>query len=158
MPTSFHTRWDFDLETSRFIPRQNKTRSFENTVMSHFQRKRPERENESFFTTGTQNNLDCFSVEGFCSHYNRVFETMSCFYFFCPRQELRPSLTEDCNQRGSKKRAIDALRRHYKQEKGYKVIEMWECEWRRLYKTCNAVNNKSENTFFISVHLQLSNL
>ena len=42
MPTGLHTRWDFDLETSRFTPRQNKTRSFENMVMSYFQRTRPE--------------------------------------------------------------------------------------------------------------------
>ena len=32
MPTGVYTRWDLDSETSRFIPRQNETRSFENTV------------------------------------------------------------------------------------------------------------------------------
>ena len=36
-------------------------------------------------------------------------------------------------------RELDALRRHYIQEKGFKVIEMWECEWWRLYKTTNTV-------------------
>ena len=49
MPRGLYTRWDFDSETSRFTPRQNKTRSFENMVMSFFQRKRPECEIESFF-------------------------------------------------------------------------------------------------------------
>ena len=29
MPTGLYTRWDIDSETSRFTPRQNKTRSFE---------------------------------------------------------------------------------------------------------------------------------
>ena len=38
MPTSLYTRWDFDSETSRFTPRQNMTRRFENMVMSYFQR------------------------------------------------------------------------------------------------------------------------
>ena len=38
-------------------------------------------------------------------------------------------LTEEDNERGSKKRELDALRRHYIQEKGYKISEMWECEW-----------------------------
>ena len=37
MPTGLYTRWDLDSETSRFTPRRNKTRSFENTVMSFFQ-------------------------------------------------------------------------------------------------------------------------
>ena len=54
MPTGPYTRWDFDSETSRFIPRQNKTRSFENMAMSYFLRKRPDCEVESFFTTGRQ--------------------------------------------------------------------------------------------------------
>ena len=38
MPTRPYTRWDLDSGTSRFTPRQNKTGSFENKVMSYFQR------------------------------------------------------------------------------------------------------------------------
>ena len=129
MPTGLSTRWNLDSETSRFTSRQNKTRSFENMVMSYFQRTRPECENESFLTTSRQKKIDYFSVDGFSSHCNTVFEAMGCFCQFCACQELRPSLTEEDIQRGSKKRALDALRRHYIQEKGYKVIEMWECEW-----------------------------
>ena len=83
--------------------------------------------------------IDYFSVNGFFSHCNTVFEAMGCFYYFCPCQELRPFLTERDFQRGSKKRELDALRRHYIQEKGYKVIEMWECEGWRLYETANIV-------------------
>ena len=48
---------------------------------------------------------------------------MGCYYHFCPCQELRPSLLEEDIQRGSKKKELDALRRHYVQEKGFKVIE-----------------------------------
>ena len=72
---------------------------------------------------------------------------MGCFYHLCPYQELRPSLTEEDIQRGSKKRELDALRRHYIQEKGYKVIEMWECEWWRLYKTSNTVKQHIREHF-----------
>ena len=91
--------------------------------------------------------IDCFSVDGFCSHCNTVFEAMGCFYHFCPCQEMRPSLTEDDIQRGSKKRELDALRRHYLQEKGIKVIEMRECEWHRLYKTTNTVKQHIREHF-----------
>ena len=42
MPTGPYTRWDLDSEPSIFKPRQNKTRSFENRVMSYLQRTRPE--------------------------------------------------------------------------------------------------------------------
>ena len=124
MPTGLYTRWDLDSEMSRFTPRQNKTRSFENMVMSYFQRTRPECEIESFFTTGRQKKIDCFSVDGFCSNCNTVFEAMGYFHHFCPCQELRPSLTERDIQRGSKKRELDALRRQYIQEKGFNVFEM----------------------------------
>ena len=127
MPSGPYTRWDFDFETSRFTLRQNKTSTFENMVMSYFQRTRPKFENESFLTTGRQK-IDCFSVDGFCSDCNTVFEAMDCLYHFRPCQELRPSLTEEYFQRDSKKRELDALRRHYIQEKGFKIIEMWECE------------------------------
>ena len=41
-PTGLYTRSDFDSETSIFTLRQNKTRIFENMVMSYFQRARPE--------------------------------------------------------------------------------------------------------------------
>ena len=81
------------------------------------------------------------------SHCNTVFEAMGCFYHFCPCQELRLSFTEEDIQRGSKKRELDALRRHCIQEKGYKVIEMWECEWWRLYKTTNTVEQHIREHF-----------
>ena len=147
MPTGLYTRWDLDSETDRFTPRQNKTRSFENMVMSYFQRTRPECEIESFFTTSRQKKSDCFSVDGFCSCCNTVFEAMGCFYHFCPCQEVHHSLTEEDFQRGSKKRELDALRRHNIKEKGYKVIEMWECEWWRLYKTTNTLKQHIREHF-----------
>ena len=63
MPTGLYTRWDFDSETSRFTPRQNKTQRFEKMVMPYFQRTRPDC--LSFFTTGRQKKIDCLSVDGF---------------------------------------------------------------------------------------------
>ena len=72
---------------------------------------------------------------------------MGCFYHFCPCQGLRPSLTEKEIQRGSKKRELDVLRQHYLQEKGFNVIEMWECEWWRLYKTSNTVKQHIREHF-----------
>ena len=42
MPTGLYTRRDIDSETSRFTPQQKKTRSFENIVLTCFQRTRPD--------------------------------------------------------------------------------------------------------------------
>ena len=56
--------------------------------MSYFQRTRPDCKIESFYTTSRQKKIDRFSVDGFCSHCNTLFEAMGCFYHFCPCQEL----------------------------------------------------------------------
>ena len=57
MPTGLNTRWEYDSETKRFTARQNKSRSFENMVLSYFQRSRPDCKIESNVTTGRQKNL-----------------------------------------------------------------------------------------------------
>ena len=68
MPTGLYASWDFDLETSRFTPRENKTRSSENMVMCYFQPTRPQCGIERIFTTVRQQKIDCSSVDGFCFH------------------------------------------------------------------------------------------
>ena len=109
-------------------------------VMLYFQQATPDCKIESIYTTGRQGKIDHFNVDGFCFHCNTVFEAISCFYHFCPCQELLPSLTEEDIKRGSKKRELENLRRDYVQEKGFTGIELWECEWWRLYKT--TINDK----------------
>ena len=45
------------------------------------------------------------------------------------------------------RRELEALKRHYIQEKGFKVIEMWNCEWWRLYKRTNTVKQHIRKNF-----------
>ena len=63
MPTGLYTRWNYYTEYQKIIPRENKTRSFENMVLSYFQQTRPECKIESNVTTGRQKKIDCFSVD-----------------------------------------------------------------------------------------------
>ena len=42
MTTGLYTGREFDAESNRFKPQQNKSRNFENMVMSYFQRQRPD--------------------------------------------------------------------------------------------------------------------
>ena len=103
LPTGSYTIWNYDSESEKFMPRQNKTRSFENLVVSFFQQTRPECKIESNVTTGRQKKIDCFSVDGICNHCNAVFEAMGCFFHhYCPCQETRPSLTDNEFMRGIK--------------------------------------------------------
>ena len=93
-------------------------------VMSNFQATRPECKIESYYTTGQQKKIDCFSVDGYCDHCKTVFEAMGCYFHFCQCQEARPSLTDDDIKSGTKKREMDELRKDYNREKGYSIEEM----------------------------------
>ena len=66
---------------------------------------------------------------------------MGCYYHYCPCREARSSLTDTDIERGVKKRQQDKLRRDYIQQKGYQIVEMWECEWWILYKTDASVKS-----------------
>ena len=129
MPTGLYTRLNYDTESQKFIPRQNKTRSFEDMVLSYFQQTRPECKIESNVTTGRQTEIVCFSVDGICNHRNTVFEARGCFFQYCPCQEDRPSLTDNEIMKGIKNREQDQMRKEIIQQKGYKSVEMWECNW-----------------------------
>ena len=65
MPTGLYTRWDFHSETSTFTPRQNKTRSSENMVMSYFQRTRPEFEIKASLQQADRRKLTASMLMGF---------------------------------------------------------------------------------------------
>ena len=135
MPTGLYTRWEFDCDMQKFKARHNRSRNFENMVMSYYQKTRPECRIESFHTSGNQKKIDCFNVDGYCNHCKTVFEAMGCYYHFCPCQETRPSLSDEDIERGNKRREMDDLRREYIREKGYKIEDMWECEWWQNFKT-----------------------
>ena len=81
MPTGLYTRWYLDSETKRFTPRQNKTRNFENTVLSFFWRTRPECKIErGQYNKQTEESCRDVSFDGLYTYCNTVFETMRCFY------------------------------------------------------------------------------
>ena len=145
MPTGLYKRWEYDSETKRFTARQNKSRSFENMVLSYLQRSRPDCKIESNVTTGRQKKIDCFSVDGICYHCNTVFEALGCYYHNCSYQETRPSLTDI--ERRLKKRQQDEMRRDYIQQKCYQIVEMWECEWWSLYKIDASVKSLLRKNF-----------
>ena len=147
MPTGLYTPWEYDTESNRFEPQQNKSRNFKNIVMSDFQRQRPDCKIENFYNTGTWRKIDCFKADGFCAYCNTVFDAMGCFCHYCSCQEARASLTEDDIRSGDKKREMDQIRKQYIKEKGYNVVEMWECEWWNLYKKTTCAKEHLRGSF-----------
>ena len=77
--------------------RNNRTKNFENMVMSFYQELIPECKIESLYTIGKQKKIDCFHVDGYCDHCKTAFED----YHFCLCQKTRPSLSEQNIKRGT---------------------------------------------------------
>ena len=115
--------------------------------MSYLQSQRPEFTIESFYTTGKQKKTDCFSVDGFCAHCDKVFEAMGCYFHFCSLQESRASLSQEEMQRGNGKREHDELRSDYLRNKGYYIVEVWECKWWERVKEEENVRNHVRKNF-----------
>ena len=46
-----------------------------------------------------------------------------------------------------KKRQQDEMRRDYIQQKGYQIVEMWECEWWSLYEIDASVKSHLREKF-----------
>ena len=107
MLRGLYTQWENGTESNKLELHQNKSRNFENMVMSYFQRQRLNCKKENFYNTGTQKKIDRFKADIFCAHCNTVFEATGSFYHYCPCQEVRPSMTEKDIERGNKKKKMD---------------------------------------------------
>ena len=145
MPTGLYTRWDLEMETGRFKPRQNKTPSFEKAVISYFQRTRPQWKTESFHTTGRRKKFDCFSVDGPYSHCNTVAEAVRCSFTYAPVSKYVLLPLKKISNAVLKK--PDELRRNFIKQKGFSVNDMWECERWKLYKTGTIVKEQIREIF-----------
>ena len=99
-----------------------------------------------------------FNVDGYCDHCETVFEAMGCYYHFCSCQEARTSLREQDIERGNKKREMDDMRREYIKEKGYKVEEIWECDWWESCKTNDKIKNHVRTHFPYKSPLSIDSL
>ena len=66
---------------------------------------------------------------------------MVCYFYYCPCQKARPSLTDNEITGGIKKREQNQMRKEYIQQKRYKIIERWECKWWELYRSDATVKN-----------------
>ena len=83
---------------------------------------------------------------GFCGHCQTVFEALGCCYHFCLCRETQPNLSEDEFEFGIRKRESDKLRKRYLEKKGYKVIEIRECEcWDNVQENAMLKNHVRKN-------------
>ena len=122
--TGLITLCDLDPDTSSFAPRQHKTRSFENMVMSYFQRTRPVCRIESCYTKSRRQKLTTsvliafFLIATLCLKLWVAFIT-----FLLVKRNVHLSLKKILNV-VVRKEDWDETRRNYIQENGFTVLEM----------------------------------
>ena len=86
-------------------------------------------------------------MDGFCGHFQAIFEALGCYYHFCPCKETQANLGEDEFEFSIRKRESDKLRKFYLEKKGYKVIEMRVCEWWDLVQENSMLKNLFRKNF-----------
>ena len=144
-PYGLRTPWDLDPQSDKFRPRQ-KMRHFENMVMSYYQRIRPQFRSISFYTTGTQKAVDCFSVTCSASTASLYLKPWGVIIFTVPVRKHIFLLTDDEIQRGNKKKMNESRRNSFL-EQGHTVMEMYECEWWHHYKSNDIVKQHLSESF-----------
>ena len=142
MPTGIYVKWEKNTTNHMFHPKRNTKSYFEYLVMNYLQARNPNCTIQSTFTTGNQKMFGNFSVDGYCSHCNRVFEAMGCYFHFCKCQESK-RLPIDVIEKGLKKREADTYRRDVIKSFGVEVEEIWECQWWKSVKE----NDNGANDF-----------
>jgi very-short-patch-repair endonuclease len=143
MPVGLHTRWKLDAESQKFKPQRNGKLSFENRVMAYHQHQRPNCKIVSTTTTGNQERIGPYLVDGLCNHCNTVFEANGCWFHCHDCREYEGDLVE----KAEKKRKSDRERREYLEAKGYQVVVTWECNFWKEVKTNPGLNNFMRQNF-----------
>ena len=110
-----------------------------------------------YYKTGKQKKIYSYSVDGICFHCNTVFEALVCFYHFCPCQAIHPSITDEGNQRGVKKREFDELRPNWIQKAAsvswkFGIMSSGDCTRQPI-----RLNYMSDKFSLIDVQLQNTN-
>ena len=83
---------------------------------------------------------------------------MGCYYHFRSCQETHSSLSDQDIGRVDKKREMDDMRREHITRKGYKVEEIWECEWWESFKTNDKIKNHVRTHFPYKMPLSTDSL
>ena len=133
MPTGVYTKWELREDTGLFHPRRSKKNYLECIVLKYFQTQNPHCYIQSQFNQKSQKRIGAYLVDGFCSHCNTVFEVLGCYWHFCPCQEKK-RLPIDEIEKGLKRREYDECRRKFLLESGFKLCEIWECDWWKKVK------------------------
>ena len=123
--------------------------------MSYVRRVRPQCILESLYTTGIQKKN--YSVDGFCGHCNTVFQAMRYFINNITRVKKLVHLSLRSKFKEALKKELGVLQKQYIQEKVHDVIEIYECDWWKTYKTDKFVKQHLRKTLSYKMPLREEN-
>ena len=92
-----------------------------------------------------------FFVDGYCQDTQTVYEFQGCFVHGCPHcyPNRREKHVRHCDR--TMQDVYEATQHKTKalENRGYNVVEMWECQWRRLKETSSDVQRFVDSLAFI---------
>ena len=92
LPTGRYTCWDFDPQTNRFTPRQNKILGFEIIFMSYFHRTRPNSKKQTI-QQAEERKMTALVLMVFVLIATKCSEQLTAFAIFVPvKKFVLPSL------------------------------------------------------------------
>ena len=157
MLTGLYTRCDLNPHKDRFTPTLNKTRNFENMVMSYFQRRRPQSKMKETIKQADRRKLTASMLLGFvliaalCLKPWVVLTT-----FFLVKKRGHPSLKSLSNVVVKKERLINWDDDTVYKKKASRSIECGCSKNRDCRRQALVSKNMSQKTFFTGIHLKLS--
>ena len=160
MPTGVYTSWDVDSETGRFTPRKTRPAALKIWSCPNSNEQQQNVKLNASLQQVDMKKLTASVLMGFCSHCNILFAVMGCFYHFRLCQELPFSLTEEDFQPGNLVAKKESPMHWYDtiyKRKAWRILKCGRANGGDCTMQPKLLNNISENTFIISVHLQLSN-
>ena len=129
-----------------FKPRWNRSRNLEIMVILYFRWIRLGCRNVRFCRTEIQKKIDCFNEDEFCRRCNPLFDKGLILAIL-----FLSSGTTCFNWRGqstwNKKMGLDEMLKRYFEKEGNTLVERWEYEWWKPYKTYVSVNEHLRESF-----------
>jgi len=90
-------------------------------------------------------------VDGYCQDTNTIYEFHGCFCHGCPRHYPNRYEEHVCHCGRTMRNVYEETQQKIKQLQalGYNVVEMWECDWRRLKETSPDIQTYVDSLQFI---------
>jgi hypothetical protein len=97
-----------------------------------------------------------YSADGYCKNLNTIFEFQGCYYHGC-KTCMPTGINRTCKKTFEELYDKTQKKKEHCINEGYNYIEIWECEWNKIKKKDELLNNYISNLIDINNYLITNN-